>query len=75
MQKLIDLGDFENALRISGRGLNLQHRTPDFLLKIYVEKEQDKSNSYIYISRLKDKDLAANLIFEQMESWDINQCM
>jgi hypothetical protein len=60
---------------MSNRGLNIQHRTPDFLLKLYVENMQDKSQSHIFISRIKDKEMAAKLAVEQMEHWDIDQCL
>ncbi len=72
---MIQLGDFEDALLMSDRGINLQHRVPDFLLRLYVENMTDKTQSYRYVTRIKDKETAAKLAVEQMENWDIFECM
>ncbi len=75
VQKLIEKGDFEAALRMADRGLNIQHRTPDFLFKLYAENMPDKTKSHLYVSKVKDRDKMATLAAEQMQYWEIEQCM
>ncbi|KAF0982933.1 hypothetical protein FDP41_010912 [Naegleria fowleri] len=73
IQNLIEIDDYDHALQLAEKGL--ANFTPDFLLKLYIECQNDHRTCHSLISKIKDKELAFSLIEVYMEEWDIDVCI
>jgi hypothetical protein len=48
---------------------------PDTLLHLLVECKSDKSAVWLFIRRIRDKQLAATLVLKHLANWDVNVCL
>jgi len=48
---------------------------PDFLLRLLVEKAQDKSTIWQHIVRITDPDVAAHMVLRHLQAWPLEVCL
>jgi hypothetical protein len=58
-------------INIPGGGVG----APDFLLRLLVEKAQDKSTIWQHIVRITDPDVAAHMVLRHLQAWPLEVCL
>lgn len=48
---------------------------PDFLLRLIIEKTQDKSTIWQHIVRITDPDVAAHMVLRHLSAWPLDVCL
>jgi hypothetical protein len=73
VERLVLAGKLEEALHFADA--SLPNGAPDFLLRLLVEKAQDKSTIWQHIVRITDPDVAAHMVLRHLQAWPLDVCL